>query len=72
MNTNILRELRKDAGKKKEEIAEVLGVTYQQYSLYENGERNLKIEQIIKLCKYYKVSANYILGLPSNLPYPKG
>ncbi len=70
MNKNILRELREGHNVSRDEIAEVLGITSQQYSSYENGKKSLKIEHIITLCKYYNVSANYILGLPS-LPYPK-
>ena len=34
--------------------------TYQQY---ESGKRQLPIEALIKLAKYYNLSADYILGL---------
>ena len=33
------------------------------YSQYENGKRDVPIEVLIKLCRYYQVSADYILGL---------
>ena len=64
-----LRNLREDADKKQEAIAKVLGITRQQYGLYETGTREMKLKQIITLCKYYHVSADYILGLPADLPY---
>ena len=29
------------------------------------------IKDLRMLCKYYNVSADYLLGLPRNMPYPK-
>ena len=65
----IFRDLREDKDKTQAEIAEILGITRPQYHLYESGKRQFKIEHICKLCKYYGVSADYILGLPKNLKY---
>ena len=64
-----LRNLREDADKKQEDIAKILDITRQQYGLYETGAREMKLKHIITLCKYYKVSADYLLGLPKGLPY---
>ena len=36
---------------------------------YENGHRPLPIDRLRDLCLYYHVSADYILGLPEDLPY---
>lgn len=58
-----LRELRESADKGQKEIAEYLGITQQQYSLYETGTRHIKVEHLVALAKYYKVTADYILGL---------
>ena len=66
----ILRDLREDKDLKQEDIAKVLNMKQQQYSNYECGKRALPLEHLITLCKYYNVSADYILGLP-DLPYPK-
>lgn len=57
----IIRELREDHDKSQKEIAEYLGTTQQVYSRYENGNNEIPIRHIIALCKYYKVSADYIL-----------
>ena len=65
-----IRELREDHDRKQKEIADILNISQQQYSLYENGNRDIKTEQIIKLCLFYNVSADYILGLPKGMPYP--
>ena len=66
----ILRDLREDKDLYQKDIAEILKTTQSYYSQYENGKRALPIEHLITLCKFYNVSADYILGLP-DLPYPK-
>lgn len=64
-----LRDLREDADKTQAEIAAVLGTSQQYYANYEMGRRALPVERLYMLCEYYKVSADYILGLPEGLPY---
>ena len=59
----IIRNLREDADKTQLEIAEVLGTSQTMYARYERGANELPIRHLIALCKYYKVSADYILGL---------
>ena len=59
----ILRELREDRNLRQAEIAAVLGTTQQVYSRYENGVNELPIRHLIALCRYYRVSADYVLGL---------
>lgn len=61
--TNRLKDLREDKDLKQAEIAVVLNMTRQQYQLYESGKRKLPIEKLIVLCKFYNVSADYVLGL---------
>ena len=64
-----LRGLREDADKTQTEIAKLLGTSQQYYSAYELGERPLPVDRLRVLCEYYHVSADYILGLPEDLPY---
>ncbi len=59
----IIRELREDRDLSQQQIADVLGTTQQVYSRYEKGINEMPIRHIITLCKFYKVSADYILGL---------
>lgn len=59
----IIRELREDNDKSQKEIAQYLNTTQQVYSRYEKGENEMPIRHLIALCKYYNVSADYILGL---------
>lgn len=58
-----LRELREDKDKTQTEIAKILGMKQSQYSRYENGIRDIPLDSLITLAKYYGVSTDYILGL---------
>lgn len=59
----IIRELREDHDYNQAQIAKLLGTTQQVYSRYENGINEMPIRHLITLCKFYGVSADYILGL---------
>lgn len=59
----IIRELREDNDLNQNDIAKILGTTQQVYSRYEKGINEMPIRHIITLCKFYKVSADYLLGL---------
>ncbi|MBR6634089.1 MAG: helix-turn-helix transcriptional regulator [Clostridia bacterium] len=58
-----LRDLREDADKKQEDIAAVLGITRQQYQLYESGKRELPMHFFVVLARYYNVSLDYLAGI---------
>ena len=67
-----LRDLREDIDAKQATIAEVLGITRQQYSLYETGKRDIPTEYIKKLALYYNTSSDYILELTDECkPYKR-
>lgn len=59
----MIRDLREDADKTQAEIAAVLGTSQTMYARYERGANELPIRHLITLCKYYRVSSDYILGL---------
>lgn len=61
-----IRDLREDKDLKQENIANILGITQQQYQLYESGKREIKIEKLITLAQFYNVSVDYILGLTNS------
>ena len=58
-----IRDLREDNDKTQQEIAEILGTSQTMYARYERGANEMPIHHLITLCKYYKVSADYILGI---------
>ena len=43
-------------------MAEVLGVTYNAISQYESGIREPNIDFLIKICDFFDVSSDYLLG----------
>lgn len=58
-----IRDLREDHDKTQQEIAEFLGTSQTMYARYERGANEMPIRHLISLCRYYQVSADYILGL---------
>ncbi len=61
----LLRELREDRDLTQAQVAQVLGTTQQVYSRYEKGINELPVRHLVALCRFYRVSADYLLGLPS-------
>ncbi|MBR1985160.1 MAG: helix-turn-helix transcriptional regulator [Clostridia bacterium] len=67
-----LKEIRELNKKTQLEIANVLHIKQNTYSQYENNQRQIPIEHLINLAKFYDVSVDYILGLTEvDYPYPK-
>lgn len=66
-----IRDLREDSDKTQAQIAELLNEHTTQYQRWERGESEIPAHIIKSLCHFYHVSADYILGLPEGLPYPK-
>ncbi len=58
-----LKELREDNDIKQQTVADYLHIKQNTYSQYESGKRQLSIDVLIKLSKFYNVSTDYILGL---------
>lgn len=61
-----LKDLREDKQLKQEDIAKILTITQQQYSLYETGKREIPLSMCILLSKVYGVSLDYIAGLTND------
>lgn len=67
-----LREIREDNGYTQAYIAEQLNIRQNTYCQYERGQRQISIELLVKLAKFYNVSADYILELTDREePYPR-
>ncbi len=58
-----IRDLREARKLTQRQVAEFLGICQQVYSKYELGVRSLPIEHLMKLCRFYNASADWILGL---------
>lgn len=61
----VLKQLRTENKKTQTEVATYLHIDQRVYSRYECGVNAMPIKYLERLCRYYKVSADYILGLKS-------
>ena len=53
------------------DLANAIGVTQRKISFMETGTTEPSLKDIKALCKYFNVSADYLLGLPKNMHYPE-
>lgn len=58
-----LRNIREDRDLTQAEIGKVLNKSQQGYNHIEIGRAELKIEDLVRLCRFYDLSADYIIGL---------
>ncbi len=58
-----LRDIREDRDLTQAEIGKVLNKSQQGYNHIEIGRAELKIDDLIALCRFYNLSADYIIGL---------
>lgn len=58
-----LREIREDRDLSQAEVGKIINKSQQGYSHIENGRAELKIDDLILLCRYYHLSADYMIGL---------
>ena len=66
-----LEDLRRDADKTQEEIADVLHCKREVYRRYEKGVHEIPAWALIELAKYYNTTTDYILGLTNQREIPK-
>ena len=58
-----IRNVREDRDLTQAEIGKLLNKSQQGYNHIEAGRAELKIEDLVKLCQYYNLSADYLIGL---------
>ena len=61
-----LREAREDHELTQAQVGEVIDKSQQGYNHIEIGRAELKIEDLVKLCRFYNLSADYLIGLTDN------
>ena len=57
-----MRALREDNDLTQAYVAKIINKSQQGYNHIETGRAELRIEDLIKLCDFYKVSADYFIG----------
>lgn len=58
-----MRNIREDRDLTQKQVGEIINKTQQGYNHIETGRAELKIEDLITLCQFYNVSADYFIGL---------
>lgn len=66
-----IRLLREEKELNQTELGRAVNMTQRKISYLENGKYEPSLEDIKMLCSYFNVSADYLLGFPKPLPYPK-
>ncbi|MBQ2893391.1 MAG: helix-turn-helix transcriptional regulator [Oscillospiraceae bacterium] len=64
--TEKLRGLREDNDLTQQQIADILGTSQTMYARYERGANEMPIHHLVTLCKFYNVSADFLLGTAPN------
>ena len=58
-----LKDLREENNLTLKQLANEIGVSDIAISRWENNKRTPNIDSLLALCKYFKVSADYLLGI---------
>lgn len=66
-----VRLLREEKELNQTELGKVVNMTQRKVSYLENDQYEPSVEDIRALCRYFNVSADYLLGFSKNLPFPK-
>ena len=69
-----LKDLREDHDLSQEVVSKLLKITRPQYSLYETGKRDIPVDLLSVLAKFYNTSIDYIVGdtnISKRYPEPK-
>lgn len=66
-----IRLLRENAELNQRDLGKAVNMTQRKISYIENDRYEPSLEDIRAFCTYFHVSADYLLGFPKNLPFPK-
>ena len=66
-----LKLLREEQELNQTELGVKVNMTQRKISYLERGKYEPSLEDIKAICTYLHVSADYLLGFPKPLPYPK-
>lgn len=58
-----LRNVREDNDLTQAELGKLINKSQQGYNHIEAGRAELKIEDLVKICRFYNLSADYLIGL---------
>ena len=61
-----IKNVREDHDLTQAQVGKLLDTSQQGYNHIEMGRAELKIDDLIRLCKFYDLSADYLIGLTDN------
>ena len=64
-------DIRIDHDESQRQLAAAIGYHQVQIARYETGHNTPPIAYLVKFCQHYLVSADYLLGLPRGLDWPR-
>ena len=67
-----IRELRRNANMTQDEFGKIFGIVKSTVSLYESGKSTPNDEMKLKICRYFNVTADYLLGISPKEPSAAG
>lgn len=66
-----VRALREDADLNQTELGKAINITQRKISYIECGKFEPNLQDIIAICNFFKVSADYLLGIPKHYENPE-
>ena len=67
-----IKAVREDRDLSQEEVGKLLHKSQQGYNHIEKGRAELTISDLVKLCRFYDLSADYLIGLTDTIsPFPQ-
>lgn len=66
-----IRNLREDLNLSQTELGQAVGITQRKISYIECGKYEPSIDDIVAFCRFFKISADYLVGNPKGYDYPK-
>ena len=66
-----LRNLREDSDLNQTQLGNALNMTQRKISYIECGKYEPSIEDIAAICNYFKISADYLIGIKKGYSYPE-
>ncbi len=66
-----IRSMREDKDLSQTQVGDILGMSQMKISRMETGGAEPALGDIVAICRFFNVSADYLLELPEGMPYPK-
>ena len=66
-----IRLLREEKELNQTQLGNAVNMTQRKVSYIENDQYEPSVEDIKAFCRFFNVSADYLMGFPKHLPYPR-